>query len=131
MEQEVTEQWRPGKVEHKVTYGFTYLAAADRLVPQMSKPGSSITRDAARKKKAERIRAKLEALAQKARKRRNDRKAFKTMLLNSGASSHYNKEDDGLTVEKDTTRFVKTASGQVYETKGQATLPFPQLVKDA
>lgn len=67
----------------------------------------------------------------KARKRKLDRKAFKTMMLDSGATSYYNKEQDGLRQTSPETKQVKTASGQVCQTTGQAELSFPQLDKAA
>ena len=77
------------------------------------------------------FKAKLVSLAMKAKKRRNDRKAFKSMMLDSGATSHYNKPSDGLHKSNDKTKFVSTASGQIHTTTGQAELPFPQLDKAA
>ena len=51
------------------------------------------------------------------------------MMLDSGASSHFNKEDDDLPVINDNIKYVKTASGEMHATLGEAQLPLPQLNK--
>jgi len=133
VEQEVTEQWQPGKVTHNIKHGFTYLAATDLLAPHQHNitPNTSMTRNAFRSKRAQKLKDKLTSLARKAKQRRDDRNAFTTMMLDSGASSHFNKVDDNLPVANHNIKHVKTASGEMHTTLGQAELPLPQLNKAA
>ncbi|KAL7475096.1 LOW QUALITY PROTEIN: hypothetical protein ACHAW6_006934 [Cyclotella cf. meneghiniana] len=75
------------------------------------------------------IQKKLFKLA-KDKQRKKDRKAFKTFLMDSGATSHYTRPSDGLPIIGASRKRVMVANGATIQATAQAELPFP-LTKQA
>ena len=130
MESNVTEQWRPGEVDiTKITKGFTYLVAAGISSPPSPPNNTPSIRfkpplsKVAKKRLAAEVRRKLVRLT-KEKQRQRDRKALKSFLLDSGATSHYVRPSDKLEHVGPSDKEVTVATGHKVKASAQAKLPF-------
>ena len=82
-----------------------------------------IIQNHAQQQKTEHLRAKLEEIAIKVKQRQADQQALKTILLNSGSTSHFNKVSEDLPTIEPSNEQVQMASGQVCHTTSKTELP--------
>ena len=113
----------------KITKNFTYLTVPDIVSPPQDPRRIRFSSKAAKQRTADRLKARLFKLA-KDKQRKKDRKAFKTFLMDSGATSHYTRPSDGLPIIGASRKRVMVANGATIQATAQTELPFP-LTKQA
>ena len=94
----------------KITKNFTYLTIPDIVSPPQDPRRICFSSKAAKQCTADRLKARLFKLA-KDKQQKKDRKAFKTFLMDSGATSHYTRPSDGLPIIGASRKRVMVANG--------------------
>ena len=120
MHVENSENWQPGTVDlRKLTTGFSYLHSSTCTSPPLSH-STPLLDPLSRLRKH--IRKQTHRL-----NRRHTSQLIKTALLDSGATSHFNKPSDNLPIIGPSHKTVVVAFGQVANTTASAMLPMTQL----
>ncbi len=154
MEDEPTEQWRPGEVEiNNITKGFPYLVATGPISPPTTEPPDPIKRvllhdQAQLIVESPDVPRPISKVSQQWARRLEKRKllqndcqaknqaiddaikevaAIKEAMLDSGAMNNFIQLADGLELTGQSSKTVSTANGHVMKATMTALLPLGQL----
>ena len=120
MHDEDSKIWQPGIIDLcKLTTGFSYLHSSTCTSPPLSHSTPSLDPFTRLRKH---IRKRTRCL-----KRRHTSQLIKTALLDSGATSHFNKPSDNLPIIGPSHKTVAVAFGQSANMTASAMLPMTQL----
>lgn len=118
---------------NKLIKGFIYLVAADAVSPPDPPDVTSPTKESppskAEKRRMKEEMRKLLMKKMKVKQQKQDRRALKSFIIDSGATSHYARTSDNLPSIGPSNKQVMLPTGQIVDATEQVKLPFD--IKDA